>query len=157
MKIAIVYFSKFGNTRRLAEVMGEAMKPAGEVRVVGIDQVGPGDFEGAGLVVVGTPTHGFNMPPEVRAVLDKLPAGMLAGKLVAAFDTTARQWPLRVLRASPKLLRRLQELEGRPIVGPETFFVRARNPQTSGEIDLLHEGQIDRARQWAAGILDGFK
>ncbi len=154
MKIAIAYFSKFGNTRRLAEVMREAMKQAGEVRVMGIGEVGPGDFEGVDLVVVGTPTHAFSVPQEVRTVLDRLPAGVLAGKDVAAFDTTARPWPLRVLRASPKVLRRLQGLGGKPLVQPETFFVRARNPQTSGEIDLLLEGQVERARQWAGTILD---
>jgi flavodoxin len=154
MKALIVYFSKFGNTRRLAEAMAETMKQAGDARVVGIDQLAASDFEGADLVVMSSPTHAFTLPQEVRAILEALPQGVLAGKFVAAFDTTVRAWPLRRMRASPKLLDQLRRLGGKPIVPPETFYVRARNPQKAGEIDLLHEGELERARKWADTVLE---
>lgn len=153
MKALIVYFSKFGNTRRVAEAIAEVMKSTGDVRTVGIDQLAASDLQGVDLFVMGSPTHAFNVPQEVRAALAALPIGALAGKSVAAFDTTVQPWPLRHLRASPKLLRRLRQLGGRSIVRPRTFFVKTGSTQEPGEIDLLLEGQIEQARQWAGEIL----
>ncbi len=157
MKALVVHFSKFGNTRRIAEAMAEPLKQAGEVRVLNIDQLAASDFEGANLVIVGSPTHGFNVPQAVRSKLGALPPGILAGKSVAAFDTTIRPWPLRHFRASPKLLRQLSQLGGKPVAHPQTFFVRTRNTQGTGERDLLLEDQIERARDWANEILKQLK
>jgi len=157
MKTLIVYFSKFGNTRRIAEAMVETMKQGGEVRVVNIDQLAASNLEGADLIIVGTPTHGFNVPEAVRSKLSELPAGILAGKSVAAFDTTVRPWPLRHFRAAPKLLRQLSQLGGKPVAHPQTFFVRTGSIRGTGERDLLLAGQIERAREWASEILKHLK
>jgi len=153
METLIVYFSKFGNTRKVSEAMAEVFGRGGEVRVVSLDAFNASDLEGVDLLVVGSPTHGFTVPEAVRSVLDSLPDGILAGKSVAAFDTTVRPWPLRWLRASPKLLRRLRNLGGEPIAGPKTFFVALSNPEKTGRTDLLLEGQIEHARQWAVRLL----
>ncbi len=157
MRTLVVYFSKFGNTRRLAEAIAEVMQQVGDTRTVSIERLTASDLEGMDLVVMGTPTHGFTVPQEVRAVLEKLPPGVLAGKAVAAFDTTVKAWPLRRMRASPKLLDQLSRLGGKPAVPPETFYVRARNPQKTGEIDLLHEGELEHARAWAGRVLEQAK
>ena len=154
MRTLIVYYSKFGNTRRVAEAMAEVMGRAGEVRVVGIERLTAGDWEGVDLVVAGSPTHAFSVPAAVRSALKTQPPGILAGKSVAAFDTTVRAWPFRRLRASPKLLRRLRRLGGTPVAEPETFFVAMHGAPAAGGTDLLEEGQIDHARQWAAKLLD---
>jgi flavodoxin len=153
MKTLIVYFSKFGNTRRIAEAIADVMKQAGDTRVIGIDQLAASDLEGADLVVMGTPTHAFSVPQAVRSALNALPDGILSGKSVAAFDTTVKPWPLRHLRASPKLLARLRQLGGRPIAPPQTFFVKTSGPQQPAETDLLLEGQLDQARHWATRTL----
>jgi len=153
VKTLIVYFSKFGNTRKVAEAIAETMGQAGEARTVGIDRLAPSDFDAIDLVIVGSPTHAFSVPQEVRAVLNELPLAILGGKSVAAFDTTVRPWPLRYLRAAPKLLGHLTGLGGTPVARPQTFFVQTKNPQKSGEINLLLDGELDRARQWAGTIL----
>jgi len=153
MTTLIVYFSKFGNTRKLAEAMAETLRPSADVRAISIDRLAPADFEGVDLVVMGTPTHAFSVPQPVRTAMEALPLGILAAKSVAAFDTTVRPWPLRRLRASPKLLRHLTDLGGGPIARPQTFFVKTSNPRKTGQIDLLFEGELDHARKWAAGLL----
>ncbi len=154
MKMLIVYFSKFGNTRRIAEAVAEVMTRAGEARVVSIDQLTSSNLEGVDLVIVGSPTHAFGVPQEVRSILEAQPPGILTGKSVAAFDTTVRLWPLRRMRASPKLLDHLRRLGGKPVAPPETFFVRTSSTQQPGQVDLLLEGELDRSRQWAGEILD---
>jgi flavodoxin len=153
MKTLVVYFSKFGNTRRLAETIAEVMKPGGDARVISIEQLGASDFEGMDLVVVGSPTHAFTLPPNVRSALEALPAGALTGKAVAAFDTTVKLWPLRLMRASPKLLGLLQRLGGKPAAGPETFVVKTSGTKQPGEVDLLLAGELERSRQWAGALL----
>jgi len=153
LKALIVYHSQFGNTRRLAESMAETMRQRAEVRLVSIDALDAAEVETADLVVTGSPTHAFAVPQAVRDFLEALPAGILAGMSVAAFDTTVKVWPLRHLRASPRLLRHLRRLGGKPIAPPQTFFVQTRNPQKSGQIDLLLDDQLGRARQWAEQIL----
>ena len=153
MKTLIAYFSKFGNTRRVAEAIAEVMKQAGDARTISIDQLAASNLEGVALVVVGSPTHAFTLPQTVRSILEALPQGILAGKSVAAFDTTVRVWPLRHMRASPKLLRQLRRLGGKPIAQPQTFFVQTRSPQKSGQVNLLLDGEIERAREWAGQIL----
>jgi flavodoxin len=154
MKTLIVYFSKFGNTRRVAEAITDVMKQAGDARVVSIDQLGASDVESVDLVVIGSPTHGFTVPQEVRSALEALPQGILAGKSAAAFDTTVKPWPLRLMRASPKLLDQLSRLGGKPVARPQTFHVQTHNTQRTGETNLLLEGEIDRARQWASGLIE---
>ncbi len=157
MKTLIVYFSKFGNTRRIAQAMAETIKQAGDTRVVSIEQFTAADLEGVDLVVLGSPTHGFTVPEAVRSTLAALPAGILAGKSVAAFDTTVRPWPLRLFRAASKLLRQLSQLGGKPVAQPGTFFVRTSSTQGTGERDLLLAGQLDLAQEWAGQILQQFK
>ncbi len=157
MKTLIVYFSKFGNTRRIAQAMAATFKQAGDTHAVSIEQLTAAELEGIDLVVMGSPTHGFTVPEAVRSALAVLPSGILAGKSVVAFDTTVRPWPLRLFRAAPKLLRQLSQLGGKPVAQPETFFVRTRSTQGTGERDLLLEGQIDRAKDWAHGILQQLK
>ncbi|MBP7051993.1 MAG: flavodoxin domain-containing protein [Phycisphaerae bacterium] len=152
MKTLIVYFSKFGNTRRLAEAMAEAFKQAGEARVIGIDQLAVSDLDGIDLVVMGSPTHAFSVPKAVRTALESLPLAILSAKSVAAFDTTVTVWPLRHWRASPKLLAHLARLGGTPVAKPRTFSVRTSNPQKTGEIDLLLDGELERARDWASTL-----
>jgi flavodoxin len=153
MRALIVYFSKFGNTRRVAEAMAETLQQADATRVVSIEQLAASDFEGVNLVIVGSPTHAFTVPSAVRSALTALPPGILTGKSVAAFDTTVRLWPLRHMRASPKILRQLRMLGGKPIAPPQTFFVRTSGTQQPAETNLLLDGQLDRAKEWAGQLL----
>lgn len=154
MQTLIVYFSKYGNTRKLAELMAETFGRAGEVRRGSMDEFSAAAIEPADLVVVGSPTHGFTVPEAVRSVFNALPDGVLVGKSVAAFDTTVKPWPLRWLRASPKLLRYLRKLGGQPVAQPETFFVETSDPEKTGRMDLLLEGELEHGRRWAGQVLE---
>jgi hypothetical protein len=40
-----------------------------------------------------------------------------------------------------------------PTVKPETFLVEQREKEANGKVDLLCEGEIQRAQEWAAKIL----
>ncbi len=92
----------------------------------------------------------------IRACGDVLDLSVL-GFVGRGFDTTVKPWPLRLMRASPKLMRQLARLGGKPIAPPRTFFVKTGGTHQPGEVDLLLEGEIERAWQWASQILKQLK
>jgi flavodoxin len=152
----VIYYSRFGNTKRVAEAIAEVLSGAGPSEAVAIDELTADALEEADLVVFGSPTHYQNLPKEVRAVLDALPKGVLRGKRVAAFDTSVQMWgPLMWMTAAHRLLPKLRRLGGARVAGPEIFFVeRGEDPESGERRDALREGELERAEAWAASILE---
>lgn len=158
MNSLVVYYSMYGNTRRLAEAMAEVLQTAGAARAASLALFNAADLNGIDLAVVGSPTHIQNVPKAVRAALAVLPPRSLAGKGVAAFDTSLKMWgPLMSMTAAHGLLRRLRKLGGKRLLRPETFLVKAVEARPEGETDLLVEGELERAREWAAAIVGQVK
>jgi flavodoxin len=152
----VVYFTQFGNTQNVAETITSVLAGAGEARAMSLDGLTPAELEDVNLIVLGSPTHYQNLPKQVRAVLDTLPKGVLRGKQVAAFDTSIETWgPLMRMTAAHRLLPKLRKLGGTKVVPPETYFVtRGEAPESGERQDALLEGELERARAWAASILE---
>lgn len=153
MKIAVLYDSQFGNTKKVAEAIAEALQTT---ELLHIQSASAEKIAGVDLLVVGCPTQKFNALPSVTGFLKSLPAGFLKGKKVAAFDTRASLANIksRFFRfivktggfAAPKLERLLKEKGGAPVQAAGGFEVL----DTEGP---LLEGELLRAREWAAGML----
>jgi len=119
MNALVVYFSKFGNTQMVAEAIGQALEPAGSVRVLSLDELTVSDLQDANLIVMGSPTHNMNLPKAVRPLLDRLPKRILRGTPVAAFDTSYKMsWWLNHFTAAKRLAGKLRKLGGKSIVPP---------------------------------------
>ncbi len=68
MNTLIVYESMFGNTRKLAEAMAEALETSGADVTVSPACDAPADLSDYTLVIVGAPTHAHSLPrPKSRA------------------------------------------------------------------------------------------
>ena len=148
MNALVVYFSKFGNTKLVAEAISDRLRSAGTGRLVGLNELTSADFDDADLVVMGSPTHRMNLPQAARPILDKLPKRVLQGKLVAAFDTSYKlSWWLSNFTAGKKLAKKLRKLGGKRIMPPEVFHVTEREGP-------LYDGEIERAKAWAGLIID---
>jgi flavodoxin len=147
MKTLIVFFSKFGNTKKIAEAIAETLESKGPVCVVAADQLTASDLSDANLVVMGSPTHRMNLPEAVRPVFATLPRRILRDTAVAAFDTSYKmsRWLAR-FTAARKLDRKLRKLGGKRVVSPETFHVIEREGP-------LYDGEIERAKAWATTIM----
>jgi flavodoxin len=156
MDTIVVYFSVYGNTRRVAEAIAETLSSAGDARAVAVDELDAAALDAADLVVVGSPTHYQNLPKAVRALLDELPKRVLRGKRVAAFDTSVEMWrPLLWMTASHRLLPKLRKLGGNKAIGPQIFFAeRGEDPRTGEREDRLRDGELERAREWAVSLLE---
>jgi len=147
MNTLVVYFSKFGNTKMVAETICETLGSAGSGRMKDSDQLTASDFNEIDLVVMGTPTHNMNLPKAVRPVFERLPKKALKRIPVAAFDTSYKMsWWLNQFTAAKRLSRKLRKLGGVRVVPPETFHVTEREGP-------LYDGEIVRAREWAHTIL----
>lgn len=90
MKMEVIYHSKSGNTKRMAEEIVRGMQRVADVeaRAFSIDAV---DWAFAGesrAIVLGTPVYAAGMSAEMKVFLDK-ESGKLgaAGKLAGAFAT----------------------------------------------------------------------
>ncbi len=138
MKALIVYDSVFGNTGKIAQVIGEAI--GGQVRRAG--HVNPADLKGFDFLIVGSPTHGGWYTPEIQSWLKALPA--LEGANVAVFDTrtVSKIGALLFGFASPRIARSLERNGGKLLAPPEGFVVLG----TQGP---LKDGELERATEWA--------
>ena len=151
MRALVIYDSGFGNTAKIARVIGETL----DARLVKARDVMPSDLEQCDLVIVGSPTQGGRPTSEAMEFVDLLPEGALQNKNTAAFDTrleaSKQSWWLRRLigligYAAPKIARSLKAKGGRVLGVPAGFIV-------DGEDGPLHEGELQRAADWARHIM----
>jgi len=151
VKVLLVYDSAFGNTEKVAKAVADVLKTMGEVEIKRPDAVGSGSLKGVDLLVVASPTQGGRATKPLQAFMDAIPADGLAGIQTAAFDTGMKMWIARLLGyASKRMARQLQKKGGKAVAAPEVFFVAGR----SGP---LVDGELERAREWAGGIVKAVK
>ena len=83
MKPCVLYFSRTGNTKRMAEAIAEATKAP----VFAIASSEPLVVEDFDLLIVGTPVEGFRPAQETVAFMERLPK--TEGKKAILFCTYA--------------------------------------------------------------------
>jgi flavodoxin len=150
-QVLIVYFSKFGNTKivaeKIAQTVTEMLGSAVSIRLISSDELVVSDLSDTDLVIMGAPTHNMNLPKSVRPIIEGLPRKSLMGIPFAAFDTSYKMsWWLNYFTAAKRLARKLRKLGGKRLVPPETFHVIEREGP-------LYRGELERAENWTKSIL----
>lgn len=177
MQVDVVFESVFGNTRMVAEAVAAGIEdgdPGAVVVLVPVSGASTEDVRAADLLVVGGPTHirGMTSATSRRmGVKGEQKAGEKAGTAVslepgaegpglrdwlptltapdpgsraAAFDTRAAG---RMAGGAARgIARRLRQL-GYELVAPAEGFV------IEGTQGPLRAGELERAREWAAGLV----
>lgn len=144
MKSLVVFATRSGNTKRVAEAIANALRQGGEVEIVSVESA-PVEFGDADLVVIGGPTEGHGMTPEIKDYLAGLSMIDVAKRPVAAFDTRLA-WPVILSgSAAAGIADRLRDLGGELVVAPESYIVD-RTPE-------LRPGELDRAGRWASDLI----
>lgn len=156
MKALIIYDSMFGNTEQVAQVMAAALADTAEVAARRVGDVQPAELTGLDLLIVGSPTQGFQPLPAIKKLLDRIPPQGLKGVKVAAFDTRIAVEDVgnRFLTfmvnlfgyAAKPIANRLQKKAGALIAPPEGFIV-------NGKEGPLKEGERERAAAWAKQLI----
>ncbi len=164
MRSLVIYETMFGNTRAIAEAIGEGLAGGSDVEVTDVADAGPDVPDDVDLLIVGGPTHTFSMSRAasrreaagrggsardvdrgIREWLEGLSRGEHP-QVFAAFDTRV-DFPLlpgAASRSATKMARRL----GFTIAAPESFLVE-------GYEGPLVEGERDRARTWGRTLASG--
>ena len=156
MKTLVVYDSLYGNTQKIAEVIGESMRTKEKVPVIKVGDVNPEDLLQLDYLIVGSPTQAFNPTAAVIKLVKTIPSGSLKDTRVAAFDTrmSVEEVNVGILKffakifgyASKTIARLLVRKGGTLVVPPEGFFVKASEGP-------LKEGELERAAAWMKQIL----
>ena len=88
MKIIIVYESKYGNTKKAAEAIGEGLSEEGhEIRVLRVKDTNLNEIQQYDVVVIGSPTYAGTHAASIRKFINNISTLNLEGKSVIAFDT----------------------------------------------------------------------
>ncbi|MFH1615816.1 MAG: flavodoxin domain-containing protein [Planctomycetota bacterium] len=88
----VVYYSRSGNTKKMAEVIAKAMNNANlPTETKSAEEAAVDDLLAADVIVVGSPTYYGHMAAEVKKLFDDAVAkhGQLDGKIGAAFSSSA--------------------------------------------------------------------
>lgn len=88
----VVYYSRSGNTKEMAEIIAKAMNDADlKTECKSVDKVKAGDLPSYDAIVVGSPTYYGQMAGPIKALIDDLVGrhGALDGKVGGAFTSAA--------------------------------------------------------------------
>src|SRR3569832_929249 len=86
MDAMIVYDTRFGNTKKVADTIGELLRQRYAVRVLPITEAEPVPA-GIDLLLVGGPTHAHGVSAEMNEFLATIERDSERGVAAAAFDT----------------------------------------------------------------------
>lgn len=168
MPAVVVYESMFGNTRKVAEAIARGLRERLETVVVPVSQATPEVLDGAGLIVVGGPTHIHSMSrpssrrmaaetagkPDSGVTLEPDATGdglrewlVSLGHLdaeCAAFDTRMAGHALFTGRASKRIQHLLRRHGARPLRPSHSFIV--------GKDNTIAPDELTRAERWGAKV-----
>jgi len=91
-KAIVVYYSRSGNTREMADMIAKAMNDAGlKTECKSVDKVKADDLPTYDAIVIGSPTYYGQMASPIKAIIDDLVSrhGTLNGKVGGAFSSAA--------------------------------------------------------------------
>lgn len=143
LQTLVVHDSKYGNTKKLAEIVAEAMAPHGRFRVLDLEEVLPADLGSVDLLIVGGPTQLHGLSPRMRQFTDELALLPGAATMAATFDTRYRMPGTMSGSAARQIARRLKRKGFQIVATPESFFVTRHQPPE------LEAGELERAAGWA--------
>jgi flavodoxin len=91
-KVIVVYESKFGNTKLVAETIEEGMREEGiEADISELKEVDPDKVTDYDAILIGSPNHFGGPTKGVKKFIDNLGKFSLEGKMFAVFDTYLRK------------------------------------------------------------------
>jgi flavorubredoxin len=143
MKAVVIYESRFGATRAVAEAIGRGLAAAGaDVRVADVRVAADGIelIRDADLVVVGSPTHGRTIPRgSAFGVRRWLQVADFDGRYGAAFGTRFEVSGLLAGSAARAIARRMDRGYAILVDRPHDFLVQRDGRLTEHELDHAYE------------------
>jgi hypothetical protein len=169
MHALVVYESVYGNTKAIAEAIGDGLRTRMPVDIIEVGAAPPVLADDVDVLVVGGPTHAHGMTTSdtrssaakkadrggpvsaklgVREWLASLPEGTPAVG-AAAFDTTLKGPSLLWGSAARGVEQALRDHHFRILRRATSFHV---NGPFGPVYDAVAEGELDRARDWGEDL-----
>lgn len=119
MRAIVIYYTRFGNTERIAKSLERGLKESGIEDVVCInerDAIAVIDsLKQFDLICIGSPTEGFTAPKRLKEFLETIKGRDLSSKYGFAFDTRVNS---RLSGSAAKLIEKELTSKGLRIVAP---------------------------------------
>jgi len=89
VRVFIVYDTAYGNTKRVAEKIGEGLREVEgiEIAISDIKEAEIGNLADSDAILIGAPNHIGSPPRTARKFIDKLGKRNVKAKWIAVFDT----------------------------------------------------------------------
>jgi hypothetical protein len=162
MRAKVIYESMFGNTRDIAEAIGEGLSASSAVEVV---EVGSADRDlgpSVHLLVIGGPTHAFGL----SRTKTREDAARQLGSTPVSRDIGIREWLDNARRAFPGTSAAAFDTKiDKPVPGSAAHGAEKRLRKLgfhiAGDAQHFHvtdvsgplvPGELDRARAWGARL-----
>jgi flavodoxin len=145
MNSVVIFASRHGNTRQVAEVVAAELGKHGTVQLLSSEKAPTTLPKEIDLVVIGGPTEAHGMMVPIADLFARFSKGTLAGKAAAGFDTRLR-WPIWLSGSAAARIVKKLEGAGARVIAPEGSFI------VSGKPVVLESGELERAAAWAASL-----
>ena len=89
MRVLIVYATKYGNTEKVAKLIGEGISSVegNEVIVKNVKDINLKEGASYDLILIGSPNHFGKHVGSIKKFIDKVPKSQLKANAYAVFDT----------------------------------------------------------------------
>ena len=116
--VLVIYDSKFGNTKRLAQEIAAGIQEAGDIncKVENIKDLDKGEVAAFDAVLFGCPVHVMRATRGITGAIKKAAKDGLDGKLVTTFETYMGNHDGKALRKMEDLLTK--KAPGARLVAP---------------------------------------
>lgn len=137
MNAIVIFDTKFGNTEKVAKGIAEVLN----TKAVKASEIELSSLEEYDLVVVGSPTHAWNMSKDMKKFFNQLKGKSFQGKRAATFDT---KYKSRFAgSAAKKIQSKLKKLDFEIALEPISFIV-------TGNEGPLAEGEMEKTKAFSA-------
>ncbi|MHA2120906.1 MAG: flavodoxin family protein [Promethearchaeota archaeon] len=144
MKTIIIYETKYGNTKKAAEAIGEGLIEAGhEIILRDVKEADINEIKDADVIVIGSPTYAGSHARGIKKFIKKMLDINMEGKSIVAFDTHSAGGEGNFLRKAVfKMEKQIQKtVPGIKIVmnGLQVGVHGIKGPLVDGELEKCKE------------------
>lgn len=151
MKVFVVYDTKYGNTKLVAEKIVEGMREVGgiEVSISDVEGVDLQKVADSDAILIGSPNHMGGPVGGINKLIDELGKLGLTGKWVGVFDTYLGG---DFEKATKKMEKRISEkVPGLKLVAP------GLSVKVAGSKGPIAEGELPRCKDFGEKIANQLK
>jgi menaquinone-dependent protoporphyrinogen IX oxidase len=145
-KAIIVYESKYGNTRKVAEQIAEGMRQVRgtEVILAEVTEADLSRIDAFDAILIGSPNHVGRAMGSIRTFIDTLGKQNLANKKVAVFDTYIAKNFEKALKKMEKQIK--EKVPSLSLVAP------GLSVRVDGMKGPVCEGELPKCREFGISI-----